>query len=155
MSKTDNIKRAKLLKQKKRGRETLLHQDDQLEKDQQKLKQAANKEGFKVIDRSVFGIKEKVSTLLLEMVYPLFYEARNEEDIRNMVILGVAAWNSGIIKATKGKKELDKILKSIKGNEDIETRKLIDEYIDIKCTKYSQYNDFITKFRTPDFVPQK
>ena len=135
-----------MLRQKKKAREELLEMDSQIEKNKQLLKESAEKDGVKVIDRAALGSKEKISTLLLEMVNPLFYEANDEEDVRGIVAMGVTAWNSGIIKATSGASELNKLMKSFKSEGFDYEKKLLDEYIQIKCDKYGRYNDIITKF---------
>jgi len=147
MSKSDNIKRAKLLRERKRERERGLKQTDQLKKDQQKLLENATKEGHKIVDRSVFGRKEKISSLLLEMIYPLFDDARNEEEVRGIVSFGLVAWNCGIIKATSGELELKKAMQGFKSQESIENRNLLEEYINIKCSKYQQYTELIVDYK--------
>jgi hypothetical protein len=146
MSRADNIKRAKLLRQKKKEREKLMQENDQLARDQKKLLESAYKDGLRVVDRSSFGKKDKISTLLLEMIYPLFYEAKNEEDVSGIVSMGILAWNCGIIKDTRGEKELNVVMKSFKSNKNSEQRELLDHYISIKCTRYKQYLEFIIKF---------
>ncbi len=145
-SKTKNRKRAQMLRQQKRERERLLTTGSQLEKDNQRLKDSAEKDGFKIINRAMLGRKEKISALILDMVKPLIYEAYDEEDLRGIITLGVVAWNCGIIKATKGNSALNKILKSFKNQNNKEDKKLLDEYIQIKCNKYGQYNDLIRDY---------
>ena len=145
-SKTKNRKRAQMLRAKKRKRELLSVAGDQLEKNKKRLREFAEKDGVKIIDRSALGMKEKISTLLLDMIKPLIYEAYGEEDLRGIISMGVVAWNCGIIKTTRGEKELNKILKTFKSQDNLENKKLLDEYIQIKCEKFGQYNDFITYF---------
>lgn len=135
-----------MLRQKKKEREKLLEMDSQLEKTKQMLKESAEKEGVKVIDRAALGSNEKISTLLLTMVNPLFYEANDEEDVRGIVAMGVTAWNCGVIKAKSGASELNKVMKSFKSEGFDYEKKLLDEYIKIKCDKYGRHNDFITKY---------
>ncbi len=135
-----------MLRQKKKAREELLEMDSQIEKNKQLLKESAEKDGVKVIDRAALGSKEKISALLLEMVNPLFYEASDEEDVRGIVAMGVVAWNCGTIKATMGASELNKVMKSFKSSEYDYEKELLDKYIQIKCDMYGRYNDFITKF---------
>jgi hypothetical protein len=145
-SKTKNKKRAQMLRQKKREREQILALENQLERDKKRLRESAEKDGVKIIDRSVLGRKEKISTLLLDMIKPIIHEAYDEEDLKGIISMGVVAWNCGIIKTTTGDKELNKVLKSFKNQDNEENKKLLDEYIQIKCEKYGQYNDFITHF---------
>ncbi|MDP2422711.1 MAG: hypothetical protein U1C46_04800 [Bacteroidales bacterium] len=147
MSKSDNIKRAKLHRQRKKesGKHILLN--EQLEKDKQILRDKAANDNIKIIDRKLFGRKEKISTVLLEMIKPILLTAQDEEDARGIVTMGVVAWNCGIIKQTKGEDKLRDSMKAFKSNEISEERKLLDEYISIKCNQYSEYHDFITDFQ--------
>jgi hypothetical protein len=147
VSRSDNIKRAKLLRKKKKEREKQNQYDDQFEKDQQELIQRANEEGNKVYNRSELGKKEKISTLVLEMIFPLLKTAYDEKDTRGIISLGVAAWNAGIIKSTLGEKEMNNLLRSNKVNITKEELRLLEDYIDLKCNKYDQYKDFITDFK--------
>lgn len=147
MSKADNIKRAKLLRQQKKEREKQTLLNKQLQKDQQILREKAEKENMKIIDRSLLGRKEKISTVLLEMIKPVLFTARDEEDVKGIVSLGVVAWNCGIIKQTMGEEKLRDALKEFKSRENSEERKLLYEYIKIKCNQYGQYNDIITDFQ--------
>jgi len=147
MSKSDNIKRAKLLRKRKKEREKQTLFNDNLHKDQQKLLEKAEKENKKVIDRSLLGRKEKISTVLLEMIKPVLFTAQDEEDARGIILMGVVAWNCGIIKQTLGEDKLKDAMKAFKSNENSNERKLLDEYIQIKCKQFGQYNDFITDFQ--------
>lgn len=147
MSKADNIKRAKILRQRKKEREKQTTMNGQLWKDQQVLREKAEKENMKVVDRSLFGRKEKISSILLEMIKPVLFTAQDEEDARGIVSMGVVAWNCGIIKQTMGDKKLKEAMKSFKANENNEEKKLLDRYIEIKCNQYHQYTDLITDFQ--------
>jgi hypothetical protein len=147
MSKSNNIKRAKLLRQRKKEREkqTILY--DNLLKDQQMLYEKAEKNNVKIIDRSLLGRKEKISTVLLEMIKPILFTAQDEENARGIISMGVLAWNCGIIKQTLGEDKLNEVMKNFESIENSEERKLLDEYIEIKCKHYGQYNDYITDFQ--------
>jgi hypothetical protein len=147
MSKADNVKRAKLLRQRKKEREKQVLMNGHLEKDNQILRDKAANDNVKIINRELLGRKEKISTVLLEMVEPLLFTAYDEEDARGIVTLGVVAWNCGIIKQTMGAEKLREAMKEFKSRENSEERKLLDEYIKIKCNKYDKYNDFITDFQ--------
>lgn len=147
MSKSKNRKRAKLFREKKEERERLTFINEQLERDKEVLKTKASKENIKVIDREELGRKEKISTVLLEMIKPILFTAQDEDDARGIVSMGVVAWNCGIIKETLGEDKLKKAMKAFKAKENSEERKMLDEYISIKCSQYSQYNDFITDFQ--------
>lgn len=135
-----------MLRLKKKERDGLLRIEYQLEKDKQILKNVAEKDGMTIIDRAALGRKEKISTILLEMIKPLFYEAHDEQDVKGIVSMGVVAWNCGIIKETEGEAKLKKVMKSFKSQKNDDNRRLLDKYIQIKCSNYGQYNDFITHF---------
>ena len=147
MSKSDNIKRAKVLRQRKIEREKGMKQTNQLEKDQKLLAENAAEEGYKIVDRSVLGRKEKISSILLEMIYPLLYDAHNEEEVRGIVSFGLVAWNCGVIKVTLGDEELNNAIKGFKSQESIRNKELLEEYINIKCNKYPQYTDLIIDYK--------
>lgn len=147
MSKSDNIKRAKLLRQRKKEREKQAVLNNNLLKDQQLLRERAEKDNIKIVDRSILGRKEKISTVLLEMIKPVLFTSQDEEDARGIVSMGVVAWNCGVIKQTLGEDKLEDAMKAFKGNEDSWERNILNEYIEIKCNLYGQYNDFITDFQ--------
>jgi len=147
MSKSDNIKRVKLLRKRKKEREKQTLFNDNLLKDRQKLLEKAEKEDMKIIDRSLLGRKEKISTILLEMIKPVLFTAQDEEEARGIVSMGVVAWNCGIIKQTLGEKKLKEAMEAFKINENSNERKLLDEYIQVKCKQFGQYNDFIVGFQ--------
>ncbi|MHC1778224.1 MAG: hypothetical protein AB9834_22685 [Lentimicrobium sp.] len=147
MSKSDNIKRAKLLRQRKKEREKYMHGGEQLEKDRQILRDKAAINNLQIIDRNLLGLKEKISTVLLEMIKPILLTSQDEEDAKGIVTMGVVAWNCGIIKQTMGEEKLRDTMKAFKSNESSEDKKLLDEYINIKCNQYGKYNDFISNFQ--------
>lgn len=147
MSKADNIKRAKILLQRKKERNKQTKMNGQLWKDQQVLREKAEKENMKIVDRSLLGRKEKISTVLLELIKPILFTAQDEEEARGIVSMGVVAWNCGIIKQTMGDEKLKEAMKSFKATENSEEKKLLDRYIELKCNHYHQYNDFIADFQ--------
>jgi hypothetical protein len=147
MSKAGNKKRAKLLRQRKKERERQTLLNAAMQKDQEFLHEKVEKENIKIIDRALLGRKEKISSLLIEMIEPVLYTASDEEEARGIVSMGISAWNCGIIKQLFGEEKLEAALKKFKGKKYSEERQLLDEYIDIKCNKYSLYNDYITDFK--------
>jgi predicted RNA-binding protein len=102
MSRSKNIKRGKLLRRKKIEREQQMNLNVQLEKDKKKLQENAEKDGLIIMDRAELDSKEKVSSLLLEMIKPLLSEASDEEEAKTIIAMGIVAWNSGIIKENQG-----------------------------------------------------
>ncbi len=78
-----------------------------------------------MIDRSLLGRKEKISTLLLDMIKPILLTAQDEDEVRGIVTMGIVAWNCGIIKQIKGEKGLQKTLRAFKGRKYSNERKLL------------------------------
>jgi hypothetical protein len=98
---------------------------------------------MKVVDRAIFGAKEKISNLVLEMIFPLLKNAKDEKEIRSILSLGIAAWNGGVLEQLGHTKELDEVLKNFRDPEDPVLSELLEEFMTIKCTKYKHYLDFI------------
>lgn len=121
--------------------------DEQLKKDRQILRDKAAIDKIQIIDRNLLGLKEKISTVLLEMIKPILLTSRDEEDAKGIITMGVVAWNCGIIKQTIGEEELREMMKAFKSDESSEEKRLLEEYINIKCNQYGKYNDFITDFQ--------
>ena len=136
-----------MLRQQKNEREKQTLLNEQFHIDQQILHEKAEKENMKIIDRSLLGKKEKISAVLLEMIKPILITARDQEEARGIVSLGVVAWNCGIIKQTMGEEKLQDTLKEFNSRINSIERKLLDEYIKIKFNQYSKYNDIITDFQ--------
>jgi|GEM_PF-1467279 len=147
MSKNGNKKRAKLLCQRKKEREQQALSDNILQKNKQILCEKAEKKNIKIIDRSLLGTQEKISAVLIEMIKPILFVAKDEEDARGMVSMGVVAWNCGIIKQTLGEEKLKLALKSFQSKKYSKEKNILDKFIEIKCTLYGGYNDFITDFQ--------
>jgi hypothetical protein len=146
VAKSKNRKRAKLLRKRKKEREKQTLFNDNLLKDRQMLLEKAEKENIKIIDRALLGRKEKISSVLLEMIKPVLFTAQDEKDARGIVSMGVLAWNFGIIRQTLGEDKLNDAMKLLKIKEDSYERILLEEYIQLKCNQFGQYNDFITDF---------
>ena len=121
--------------------------NDGLLRDEQLLREKAEKDNMKIVDRSLLGSKEKISTVLLEMIKPVLFTAQDEEDARGIVSMGIVAWNCGIIKQTLGEDKLADAMKTFKGMENSWERNLLNEYISIKCNHYGQFSDFIIDFQ--------
>jgi phage FluMu protein Com len=142
MATSKNIKRAKLLKQKKKNRENV-NTNSQI-KD---IPVFLNPESETIIiDRALTGRPEKISALILEMIAPVLQEMEDPDDLEGIISLGVVAWNCGILRTIDGDNSLSEILKDFPGKKYSVERKLLDEYIEIKCTRYKEYNDIVIDF---------
>jgi hypothetical protein len=145
MSRSKNLKRAKALHQKKvlnrKGIKNSEHNSDQ----------GALQEVFTdkriIIDRALIGSEYKVSSLVMEMVQPLLDDANDLEELRNILLLAIVAWNYGILRDQGGEASLDKEFNKIKPGEQLFERKLLNEYIDIKCAKYKAYDEYIIGYK--------
>jgi hypothetical protein len=146
MSRSKNLKRAKALHQKKvlnrKGIKNSKHHSDQV---------ALHEEDFTdkriIIDRALICSEYKVSSLVMEMVQPLLDDANDLEELRNILLLAIVAWNYGILRDQGGEASLDKEFNKIKPGEQLFERKLLDKYIDIKCAKYKAYDEYIIGYK--------
>ena len=139
-SKSKNRKRARIHKQRKKERE-LLSQGDKpigMNKIQKRLKMFGNIEL-----RNKQSNKKKISTVVAEMLQPLMEEALSFNEERNIIGMGIIAWNLGVIKTYKGEEEMQKSLLELKPKIPNPFLKILTEYIEIKCTKYKQYDHFV------------
>lgn len=143
MSRTRNSKRAKALHQKKTANQK------PIKKIESRINDISINEsdGTVIIDRAMTGSKYKISQLVIEMVQPILDTANDREEIRGILSLGVVAWNCGILKEKAGEIELRKVLRKFNAREFSSERRLLDEFIDIKCTKYKVYSEFIIDYR--------
>jgi hypothetical protein len=147
MSKSKNLKRARLLTKRKREREKSTFGLSQLGKDMQELQAKSNADGFITIEREKLGLEGKISEKVLEMVKPILSKAQNENEVRGALSMGIVAWNLGIVKQVSGEDEMKKMLRSKQALDDPEVMQLMEEHIDIKCKKYGKHLDFITDFK--------
>ncbi len=85
----------------------------------------------------------KISDAVTEMINPEMREARDFEEQKKIIGLGVTAWNLGIMKAHNGEKEILKLKKSFKNALSKELANLIIEFSEVKCTDYSEYDELI------------
>lgn len=84
---------------------------------------------------------------LLEMIKPVLLTAHDVETIKEFVSMGISAWNCGIIKQTLGEDQLKNIMKGFRAEEGSQERKLLNDYIQIKCNLYSQFTELITDYK--------
>jgi len=139
-SKSKNKKRNQILKQRKKERELLSRGDKPIgmNKIQKRLKKFGNIEL-----RNNRSNKRKISTVVSEMLQPLMEEAQSFNEERNIIGMGIIAWNLGVIKTYKGEEEMQKSLRELKPKIPNPLLEILAEYIEIKCDKYKQYDHFI------------
>lgn len=89
----------------------------------------------------------KISEVFSEMIDPLMENAESFKERQNIVGMGVVAWNLGIIKAIKGEEAMLKSLEIFKMTVPYELKELILKYVEIKCTEYTQYDQFIFDYK--------
>lgn len=149
MGKAKNIKRAKMLRQRKKERENeKSFKHDNSTHVLSKIKKRLDKE----LNADVkFNYKNnskgrKISDVVSEMIQPLMDEARTFKEEENIVGLGVMAWNLGVIKKNNGKKEMQKAFKSFGMKFPKDIKNLLLDYSEIKCENYSEYNELIVDY---------
>jgi hypothetical protein len=141
-SKTKNRERAKKLRQRKKQRDKFQSNniaDHNSMKN--KLKQQYPDVDVQIRDKN--NAKVKISNLVLQLIAPLMDEAKNFDEESNIVGLGVMAWNLGIIKASKGKKEMVKSLDNLGMKLPRFYKKLLMEYAEKKCIEFPDFDQII------------
>ena len=144
MSRSKNLKRAKALHQKK----VLIPKSQEIAV--QHIVNPLFYNGdlkFVSVDRALTGSNYKVSGLVMEMIQPLLDTANEPEDMRGMLFMGVVAWNYGILRESEGDSEFNEAFLKSGKFEDIPWIKLLDEYIELKCTKYKEYHEYIIDYK--------
>ena len=149
MGKAENRKRAKRLRQRKKERENekspkLDNSTPALSKIKKRLDKELNADVKFNYKNNSDG--RKISDVVSELVQPLLEEARSFKEEQFIVGLGVMAWNLGVIKKTKGEKEVKKTIKSFGKKFPQDVVNLLLEYSEIKCENYSEYNEFIIDY---------
>lgn len=149
MGKTKNRKRAKMLRQRKKERENeKFSKPDNSTYALSKIKRRLDKEFNSDVK---FNYKKKtkgrkISDVVSEMIQPLMEEARTFKEEQHIVGLGVMAWNLGVIKINNGEEEMQKAIKGFGIKLPKEIMDLLLDYCEIKCEKYSEYNEFIVDY---------
>ncbi|RLD51029.1 MAG: hypothetical protein DRJ05_18875 [Bacteroidetes bacterium] len=142
-SKSKNRNRAKLLKQRKKEREKA-GQGSEIIGLPQIEKRLKNQLGANINfnNRSLSPVR-KISDVVTEMINPVMREARDFEEQKKIIGLGITAWNLGIVKTHNGEKEILKLKNSFKKAIPKELVNLIIEFSEVKCTDYSEYDELI------------
>ena len=144
-SKSRNRKRSQMLRQRKKERE-LAGQENEVLGLPQMEKRLKSKLGGKVEFRNKNSEDKKISNVVSQMIQPLMKGARSFKEEQNIVGLGIMAWNLGVLKAYKGEKEMLKSLEEFKMSLPNDLMGLVKEYVEIKCTEYGEYDQFIYDF---------
>ncbi len=143
-SKSRNRKRNRIAKNRKNEKESLKSVD----KSQTIKKMERRLKGF-----GKFEIKEKqssdkkISAVVLEMLKPLLDEADSFEIERNIIQMGIIAWNMGVVKTYKGDDEMHASLKEIKPSLPDEMMDILMTIVKRKCSKYKKYDQFIYDYQ--------
>lgn len=142
-SKSRNRKRNQTLRQKKNDREIAEQNIEVLGQSKMGIrlrKQIGKDVTFRNNNNSG---KRKISDVVSQMIQPLLETARNFNEERNIVGLGVMAWNMGVIKTHKGEDEMKNSLKDFKMLLPKKTQELMMEFVEIKCNDYGEYDQII------------
>jgi hypothetical protein len=141
MSRSENLKRAKAFFQKK----ALKQKRDEIALQQVDHQIFYNGDlKFITIDRALTGSNYKVSGLVIEMIQPLLDTANEPEDMRGMFLFGVVAWNKGIQREVVDDPEFSKDFLFSEKLKDNPWINLLDDYVELKCTKYKEFKEYIT-----------
>lgn len=134
-----------MLRQRKKQKEALLS-NDPIGKFaiEERLKEKHN--GADIQIRNNNNSDVKISNLVLQLIAPLMEKAKNFKEESNIAGLGVMAWNLGIIKASKGEKEMLKSLDNIGMLVPRLYKKLLLEYAEIKCIEFPEFDNIIYDF---------
>ncbi len=73
-------------------------------------------------------------------------DAESFDEEKNIVGLGIMAWNLGIIKKNNGKKEMKKALKDFEKELPKPIIALLLDFSEIKCKYYGEYNEIIVDY---------
>jgi hypothetical protein len=144
MGKTDNIKRAKKLKETKRKREQDALFASGLGPAAQTLKQRNDEKG---IITTINKGKVKYSEVLKTFVSPIIDELDDISIVRSKYMLGAFAWNAAILKSENdetfrlAKKEILDMTADVP-----EIEPLFDEMVNTKLEDFSEYTFIIADF---------
>ena len=141
-SKSRNIKRSRMLRQRKKARE-LGEKENEVHGLPQMEKRLKNRLGIDVEVRNKNATGKKISNVVSQMIQPLMKGARSFKEEQNIIGLGIMAWNLGVVKAYKGEKEMLKSLEEFKMMFPDVLKEVMMEYVEIKCTDYEEYDQFI------------
>ncbi len=150
MGKVKNIKRAKMLRERKKERENeKLSSPDNNTHELSKIKKRLDKElnaDVKLNSKSNSN-ERKISDVVSEMIQPLMKEARTIKEEQNIIGIGVMAWNLGVIKKNNGEEAMQKALKGFGMILQEEFINIVLDYSKIKCENYGEYNALIVDYK--------
>ena len=144
MGKTDNIKRAKRLKEAKRQREQDVLMASGQEPAAKVLKNRIEQKGGKVLLNQG---PVKYSELLKSFVNEILLYDDTSDKVKLKYMFGIHAWNCAIIKETseetylKAKNEFADVFSKMS-----EAEILFDELVELKQNKFLEYKDVIVDF---------
>ncbi|MCK9321090.1 MAG: hypothetical protein M0P32_03685 [Bacteroidales bacterium] len=148
MGKAKNRKRSKILHQRKKERENGIISNKNNTQGLSEIKRRLDKALTSDVQFNYNNNPKgrKISDAVLEMIRPLLKEAMTFDDERNIVGLGVMAWNLGVIKKNKGETEMQKAIKEFSMELPKPIINVLLDYSKIKCENYSEYNELIVDY---------
>ncbi len=148
-SKTKNRKRSRKLKQRKNTRDRKKEvQTSSKEKIKARLQKQLN-EDVALRDKSQKG--KKISEVVLEMLQPFINEAQSHNEEKEIIDLGIIAWNLGVISTYLGKEEMEQALKEIKSEVPEFLKEIILILVELKTSDYDQYDKLILDYEYTRF----
>ena len=143
MSKSRNRKRNQMLRQRKKDKE-IAKQNNELPGQSKMGKRLKNLLGADVSFRNNnISAEKKISNVVLQMIQPLLDEAQSFKDEKNIVGLGVMAWNLGVLKMYEGEKKMLESLKDFRMLLSKDILELMMKYVEIKCNNFGEYDQII------------
>lgn len=148
-SKSKNRKRSGNLKQSKNIRERQKEvQTSSKEKIKARLEKQFNGD-VTLSDKSQKG--KKISEIVLEMLQPFIDEAHSHNEEKEIIDLGIIAWNLGVIHTYLGKEEMEQALKEIKSEVPEFLKEIILILVELKTLYYDQYDKLILDYEYTRF----
>jgi hypothetical protein len=144
-SKAKNIKRSKMMRQRKKEREALMK--EKLSGKAVIEERLNNSHGLKNVNlRDKNNSSIKISNLIYQLVEPLMKMAKTFKEEKNTIGLGVLAWNLGTIKTLKGQEQMEKAFEEFSLQLSPEYKKLLLDYIEIKCRVFPDFDEIIFEY---------
>ena len=141
MGKAENRKRAKMMRLRKKERE-LLQNTESLGIKEIKSRLSQNHKG-KSVKLQNGNPEVKISNVINEMIAPLTKKANSFQEEKELVDLGVMAWNLGIVKAYNGEDAMLKWVTQFGKELSNDFKNILITYAEKKSTEYPDYDQFI------------
>ena len=89
----------------------------------------------------------KISSVILEMLKPLLDQANSIKDEKQIIQMGIIAWNLGVIKTYESEEAMLSSIQDMRPRITEEILEKLMEYVERKCSKYKKYDQFIYDYQ--------